>query len=446
MTSLNRCNAACGANLRMGNIRHMMRELHMNDSNFTPQLPTISRSQIQKNSHSSPFSPASFSTAKQPRSKAVKLVQLLQAGILGTVRWDEFISAAVLDRSGTRTILDENEIFGLVLECEVLGLERVASSDFGRILTYVAKQNRFDSAQERLARLPTWDGIKRIERFLHTHMGVDDTPYSRAVARYIWSSMVARLVEPGCKADMMPVLVGAQGTGKSEVLKRMALDQSHYVDVRLADRPNDLVQTVFGRSLLIWEEQQGVKGKSDFDRAKTFLSREYLEVRSAAKRIGNDRYPCRHVVFGTSTSSSFLRDPGGHRRFLPLSIGEIDLRLVEADIFQLWAEGLHMVLQRQQLGKSLVDYKEAEQRAKAEHKNYLKQARWVDDAGLSQWLDRQQTPFSTADALEAIGFDSKATLREKREMADSLRQLGYVQKRKRVHGQSLDRWRKDTAH
>jgi hypothetical protein len=92
-----------------------------------------------------------------------------------------------------------------------------------------------------------------------------------------------------------------------------------------------------------------------------------------------------------------------------------------------------------------VDYVDAERLARAEHENFLRQARWVDDPQLEQWLERQHDPFSTGQALEAIGLGSRATQADRNEMASSLRQLGCVERRKRVQGKSLKRWHKPFA-
>lgn len=60
-----------------------------------------------------------------------------------------------------------------------------------------------------------WDGVERVERFLESYAGAEAGDYSRAVSRYMWTAMAARLLNPGAKCDMVPVLVGGQGTGKS---------------------------------------------------------------------------------------------------------------------------------------------------------------------------------------------------------------------------------------
>jgi predicted P-loop ATPase len=377
-------------------------------------------------------------------STTVKLTLHLQSGAFGTIWWDDFVGAEVIDTPNGRVLLDAREMTRLMLRCELIGLANIPSSTFRRIVHFVAQENPFDSAQEWLSQLPKWDGTRRVERFLPDYLGTASTPYEGAVSRYVWTGLVGRLEDPGCKADMMPVLVGPQGAKKSTALKLIAPEDAYCADVCLTDRPRDLAQTIFGRSVLVWEELQGVKGKCDFDRVKTFLTREYLEIRSQDKRIGTDRYPSRYLVFGTSNTKGFLRDPTGHRRFLPFDVHWIDLAKVARDKLQLWAEALHIVRDRMASGEPIVDFEDAERLARREHENYLRQARWIDDPELDQWLERQTGPFSTAQALDAIGLGSRATQADRIEMAASLRQLGYFERRTRVTGleHNRKRWHK----
>ncbi|WP_166777866.1 VapE domain-containing protein [Qipengyuania flava] len=375
---------------------------------------------------------------------SLELMQTLMSGALGEVSYDEFTGMELVGTPSGRIPLDEIELIELSVRYECLGRPQLSESKFKKIVRWAARKNVIDSAREWLSNLPNWDGVKRIESFLPIYLGTADSPYHRAVGRYLWSGMVARIWEPGCKADMMPVLVGSQGSKKSTLLKLIAPTEDYCADVRLTDRSADLANTISGRSVLIWEDLQGITGRSDYDRVKAFLTRQYFETRSHAKRVGSDRYLSRYIVFGTSNNRTFLRDPDGHRRYLPFDAPDIDLRRVATDKVQFWAEAFHLVLERKSAGLPLVDFEDAERLAKNEYENYQRAALWVDDPNLHRWLGKQCSPFSTAEALEGIGFKAEATRRQRCEMADSLRQLGYVSKRTRVHGMANNqpRWHK----
>jgi predicted P-loop ATPase len=157
-----------------------------------------------------------------------------------------------------------------------------------------------------------------------------------------------------------------------------------------------------------------------------------------------DRYQCRYLVFGTSTTKGFLRGPPKYRRFLPFDVKSIDVAKLAADKLQLWAEAMEIVRERVASCQPSVDFEDAERLARMEHEKYLQQARWADDPQLDQWLKWQTRPFSTGQALDAIGLGSRATQADRNEMANSLRQLGYFERRTRVTGleHNRKRWHK----
>ena len=59
-----------------------------------------------------------------------------------------------------------------------------------------------------------WDHTARLNKWLVTYLGCPATHYVLAIGPIILVAMVARIYQPGCQADYMAVLEGAQGTGK----------------------------------------------------------------------------------------------------------------------------------------------------------------------------------------------------------------------------------------
>lgn len=386
----------------------------------------------------------SFLDPKTTDEEASDWREWLQRSLRISVRWDEFILADVIQRNGDWLVLDGIEVSALLNECKDLGCPKILFKEFEQYLRVRARRNKFDSAKTWLAQLPKWDSIKRIERFLPDYLGTGSSPYFEAVGRYLWTAMYARLAYPGCKADMVPVIVGKQGIGKTRLLNLIAPEPSYYVDACLTDSAHKLGRKVLGKSLVGWEELAGIKGKVDADRVKTFITNGYDELPSLTKK-GMDRYDRRFVIFGTSNRKDFLRDETGSRRFLPFESKWIDLANLEADKLQLWAEAHHIVRERMSLGLSLVDYQDAERLAVVEYDDFMHQARWYGDPLLHRFLSGGKDQFHTADALKAVGVsEAMITHRHRIDMAKTLRQLRYEMRQDRsiVPGKKVKVWRK----
>ena len=89
------------------------------------------------------------------------------------------------------------------------------------------ERHRFHPIKEYLNSL-VWDGQERVNTLFIDYLGAEDNNYVRTVARKILVAAVARVFNPGCKFDNMPVLSGPQGLGKSTIIKR--LGQEWYSD------------------------------------------------------------------------------------------------------------------------------------------------------------------------------------------------------------------------
>jgi len=74
--------------------------------------------------------------------------------------------------------------------------------------------------------------VERVDRWLSTYLGAEDSEYSRAVGSrwLIWA--VARIFRPGAKADCCLILEGPQVIRKSTALRTLA---GEYFTDELAD-------------------------------------------------------------------------------------------------------------------------------------------------------------------------------------------------------------------
>ena len=95
--------------------------------------------------------------------------------------------------------------------------------DVGRAISEAAEYNSFHPVRDYL-KAQVWDGTPRLELWLRTYFGVEDSPYVRAIGPRYLIQAVARIYQPGCQADYVLVLEGPQGKLKSTALRTLAVD------------------------------------------------------------------------------------------------------------------------------------------------------------------------------------------------------------------------------
>lgn len=187
-----------------------------------------------------------------------------------------------------------------------------------------------------------WDGKPRVDTWLTRYAGVEDTEYARMVGRKFLISAIARLMTPGCKCDTMPVFEGAQGIKKSTMMRVLA-GAEHFSD-QIGDISNKDAQGMIQGKWIIEVPELDKFNKKETDTIKDFLARQEDRYRPPYGRNVITR-PRRCVFVGTINplvGSGYIRDPTGARRFWPVVCGEIDLKALERDREQLWAEAHEM--------------------------------------------------------------------------------------------------------
>lgn len=382
-------------------------------------------------------------------AKVSVMIRELSSGRLGDLWFDEFLLKPLREVGDKLFVLDPVELTRLQAELENAGVLNVREQALRRAVDLVAADNPHDCARERLKQLPKWDGVRRIEDFLTVYLGVKPSPFARGVSRYIWSGMLAGILSPGSQLDMVPILVGAQGTHKRSALRAMVLEADFYGDARLTDRPDRLFRKFVGTTLVGWEFIRGIKGRSDSDDVKAMISCRYFE-RPDPNGEGMIRYLRRFFLMGTSNTWDFLKDQSGNRRFLPFTVGDINVAKLLADREQLWAEGLAMVQERASQGLSLVDFYDAERFAPDEHQKFKSEGRWVNDADLHRFLLAQVDPFTVEDALNGARLSvgrADISHSDRIAMGKTLEQLGCRKGSARAPGfkNPQPRWHPDNV-
>ncbi len=358
------------------------------------------------------------------------------------VRFDTFYNNIMVAPFGTGEWRQVTDALEVRIRAELErnhGFQPVGKDLMRDALRLVADDQPFDTAQHWLGGLE-WDGKRRVETFFTTYFGVEDSPYTRAVSRYIWTAMAGRVSEPGIKADMVPVLVGPQGAGKSTGVRAMVPDDSFFTEINLAERDADQSRMMRGKLIGEIGELRGFR-RVEQEAIKAFISRtheEWVEKYEARATV-----MARRLVFiGTNNHEEFLEDDTGNRRWLPMTVGKVDVEGITADRGQMWAEA------RDLFDLVGVDW-QAEGLAAEVHERHTVKDSWQDV--IRTWLDTADEVSGQApadgvvkgtDVLRfALGFDPKQIKRgDEMRVAAALKALGMRQMVKRVDGEMVRGW------
>lgn len=200
----------------------------------------------------------------------------------------------------------------------------------------IARKNIVHPVRDYLRSL-RWDATQRLPSMLVTYLGAEKNAYTEAIGTKWMLSAVARVMNPGCKADHLLVLEGEQGTGKSTALKTLAGQWFTDTGVVLGDK--DSYQNL--RRVWIYEfgELSSIRSAKDVERVKGFISSASDRYRPSFGRRAID-FPRQCVFAGSTNEGTYLADRTGNRRFWPVKTGHIDLVGLERDRNQLWAEAV----------------------------------------------------------------------------------------------------------
>lgn len=348
---------------------------------------------------------------------------------------DEFLDAVMIREKGNewRPFLD-SDYTSLRVWLETAGnCDPIGHEMMRHAVTLVAERQRFDTAQLWLRDLE-WDGIERIDHFCPLYLGTLDEPYERAVGRYLWTAIAGRVMQPGCQVDMVPVLIGKQGVGKSRGVQAMVPMPDHYVELRL-DEPDDAIaRKMRGTLVAEFAEMRGLRA-ADVERVKAFITRTHEKWVPKYKEFATN-YARRFLIIGTTNDEEFLPADTEHRRWLPVHVDQVRVDQIAADRDQLWAEGLHAWRQ------SGVAWRHLDQLAKPAREKAAVTDSWQED--IATWLDANPAPrYRIADILtNALGIDSRSSTRaHELRVGRVLHALGYVRKSHREKsGRVVSAW------
>jgi len=239
--------------------------------------------------------------------------------------------------------------------------ESMKRATLREVVRHAASRSTYDWAQDWLNSL-VWDGRERIAEFFHSYADTEPTNYARALGRYTWTALAGRVLVPGIQADMVPILVGEQGVGKTSLFRNIVPDERYFGEVDLAAPQAEKGRALVGKLVVELGELRGLR-HATLENIKQWITNKSDEW---TKKFHESRFrnPRRCLIVGTTNDSEFLADPTGERRWLPITVGRLDVEAAERDREQLWAEA------REAFAVKGIDYGEAERLARFEHFKY----------------------------------------------------------------------------
>jgi len=354
---------------------------------------------------------------------------------------DNFREEIMVARDGTDEWISftDNHYVEIWLGLVKKGFKELDHKKIKHAVLNIASANRFDSASLWLSGLQ-WDGIKRVDKFLMSYMGADDSPYVHAVSRYMWTGLAGRIMQPGVKADMVPVFIGEQGAGKSSAIAALSPSDEFFAELSLADRDVEISRKIRGKMIVELPELKGLKGR-DMEHTKALITRTQEEWRQVYREY-NSKYYRRNMFFGSTNDAEFLFDVTGNRRWLPLSVGVkgvVDIVAIKSDRLQLWAEARELFV------GGGVAYAEAELLARDVHADHMISDSWIDL--IEPYIKAKgDFPVNVHDVLvDCLKFMSAGSYNRGHEMrvADIFRKLGLTKKRHMKGGMRHVYWQRD---
>lgn len=324
----------------------------------------------------------------------------------------------------------------------VIGFKPITLDLLRRTVRMVAHENSFDSAMVWLEGL-VWDGVPRVDAFMSRYLKAEAGAYARAVSRYLWTALAGRVMVPGVKADMIPILEGKQGTFKSSTVSALSPAPEFFCKISFDEKEDNISRKIRGKLIAEIAELRGLKTKA-LEAIKDFVTSTH-ENWVPKYQEHSVTLPRRLIFIATTNDREVLDDSTGNRRWLPVHIEGADIDALMRDRDQLWAEGL--VLFRK-LG---VCYQEAEKLALGVHSEFAAYHPWEDI--ILEWLETpdsldDQRPIgkgyvTTNEVMQqALHLETKNLKgHDAREVAKVLRKHGYENVVEKVGKKAQRVWR-----
>jgi hypothetical protein len=329
------------------------------------------------------------------------------------------VPGAYCDAAELPRVVRDEDVTAVQEWMQLAGLVMVGKDTVHQAVDLCAHETAFHPVRRYLDGL-RWDGERRLGGWLNAYLGVEHGPYASAIGTMFMVGMVARVFEPGCKADYMLVLEGPQGTLKSTACGILA---GQWFSDHLPELRGDAVrvtQHLRGKWLIEVAELHAMS-KAETAELKAFLTRTHERyIPKYGRREVIEPRTC--LFIGTTNKDAYLRDETGGRRFWPVRVTLIDTEALARDRDHLFAEAVALYRQGTQWWP--------DQDFEAEHIKPQQEARYEADAWeelVATYLASQVQTTVWEVAREALFFEpSRIGTADQHRITKVLETLGWV--------------------
>ncbi len=290
---------------------------------------------------------------KTPTAAPINAYYILtyDAEVRGTLRWNDY--AKRVEATGG-PLANRPNIDSMITAAQNWIATKygptIPRDALGHTVTFVAEEHSYNPLHDYLFGR-RWDKKPRIDRFLVTYFGAEDTEHNRRIGRRWLMGCVSRALpvetwctvegrEKGSKFDALLILEGVQGAKKSAAWE--ALGGRFYCASEIQVANKDTKMLAASNWFIDLPELAA------FKTAEKLTVKSFLTNRTDTYRQPYGRgivHSARQCVFcGSTNEENYLDDDTGNRRYWCVRCGTIDLAGLLRDRDQIWAEAVAIYL------------------------------------------------------------------------------------------------------
>lgn len=235
------------------------------------------------------------------------------------------------------SVLDKQERTALMYFAqERYGMFKLSRYELEDAFATVARENIRHRITTKLDVLE-WDGKERLDEYLIKSVKAVDNAFTREVTRKTIVAMIMRAYRPGTKFELLPILVGPQGGGKSTAFRSLmyaVLGSADLYDdsLKMGDTSKDGMLSLNNAWVVEYSELRAVKGFTIEDMKALVTSDKDSYRKPYASDVTVNPRKC--IMIGTTneTPQQLLNDSGGNRRWAIIECKQTRLDIKPTDV------------------------------------------------------------------------------------------------------------------